>query len=193
MKTSLYLERILGLPLNRMTAARVDREAAIIDFAQGKTILMEGDSSSSLYLVVKGLVRGYYIDAKGNDITKCFSGEHEFCGTEGFRTSLPATFSIECLEDSRCIQISYALLREFLETDSAFADWVNRLFQIEISKQEARSRDFVLLSAEERYQAFCCQQPQLSRRAALKHVASYIGVRPASLSRIRKETGTELT
>lgn len=186
MRPSEYLGKKLQIALSRNVETMIDREAGIVSFPSGHTVLSEGDTASYLYYMIHGVVRGYYIDSKGNDITKCFCAENSFFSTEGFRMASPATFTIECLEDCICLQLPYKLLMHILSFDKQISDAVSSLFQAEISWQEERSKNFMLLSAEERYLAFCHDYPHLHDKIALKYIASYIGVRAPSLSRIRK-------
>jgi len=186
MRANEYLERKLQTALSPDVGERINREVRMVSFPAGHTVLWEGDTASYLYYIIKGVVRGYYIDRKGNDITKCFCAEDDFFSTECFRTSSPATFTIECLEDLRCLQFPYTLLKSIVKSDKSISDFISYLFQVEVSKQEDRNKDLMLLNAEERYPVFCNEYPHLQKRIALKYIASYIGVRAASLSRIRK-------
>jgi len=187
MKPSEYLETVLNIKLYSEIIDTINREAVIVSLPLGHTVLHEGDMSSCLYLIIRGVVRGYYIDDKGNDITKCFCSENEFFSTEGFRMSVPSTFTIECLEDCQCVQLSYNLLNNIISTHKQLGDLASRYFQIEVSRLEQRSKSLMMLDAEERYYDFCQDYPYLHKRIALKYIASYIGVRLASLSRIRKK------
>ena len=186
-RPSKYLEKRLQVTLNQHVEKMIDQDTKVILFPAGHTVLWEGDTSSYLYYIIQGVVRGYYIDSKGNDITKCFCAEDDFFSTEGFRISSPATFTIECLEDCKCFQFPYALLKSIVNTNKGIGDLVSHLFQVEVSKQEDRIKKLMLLNAEERYLTFCNDYPHLHNRIALKYIASYIGVRAASLSRIRKQ------
>lgn len=56
---------------------------------------MEGFKSVNIYFIIRGIVRGYYIDEAGNDITKCFSSENEFFSFEGLRAESASSFTIE--------------------------------------------------------------------------------------------------
>lgn len=190
-RPSEYLERKLHTTLNCQVEEIIDREIKTVSFPSGHTVLWEGDTASYLYYIIQGIVRGYYVDSKGNDITKCFCGEDDFFSTEGFRISSPATFTIECLEDCKCLQLPYKSLKSIVNSNKYISDLVSHLFQMEVSKQEERSKNLMLLSAEERYHVFCSDYAHLHNRIALKYIASYIGVRAASLSRIRKNLKSE--
>lgn len=186
-RPSEYFERKLQITLPHDVREIINRETNAVSFPAGHTVLWEGDTASYLYYIIQGVVRGYYIDSKGNDVTKCFCAEDDFFSTEGFRISSPATFTVECLEECKCLQLPYTSLKSIVNSNKSIGDEVSHLFQVEVSKQEDRSKDLMLLNGEERYQVFCNNYPHLHNRIALKYIASYIGVRAASLSRIRKK------
>jgi len=179
----------LGLLLPAAARAMVEKEAVIRSFPKGSYPVREGERQHEAYLLLAGLVRGFYLDESGKDCSKCFCCEHEFFSTEGLRTDGPASFSVECLEECRCVAIPYALIRRVLATDAALSDRLNKLFLAELGHAEQRSRDILLLDAEQRYLAFCREFEGLAARIPLKHVASYIGIQPASLSRVRRSLG----
>lgn len=153
----------------------------------GETVVHQGDSSSSLFLILKGIVRGYYIDDNGNDITKCFSAENQFYSTEGFRTGKKSSFNIETLEETTSIVLPYKLIQKCMEMDKAVDELVSTLFLNEVGNLEKRNRTLMLLDAEERYISFSKEYPDLNSRLPLKYIASYICIQFPSLSRIRKK------
>jgi len=183
---SKYIEKILGVTLSNHIAEQINSDASIVTFPTGYTAVREGEKSYSSYLILQGVVRGYYIDKQGNDITKCFSSEGEFFSSEGLRTGEEASFTIECLENCSCIKLSYELIYQSIIEDDRLKKLINQLYYNEVGKLENRAKNLMLMSAEERYNDFCEQYPHLQNRIALKFIASYIGVRAASLSRIRK-------
>ncbi|MGL5434271.1 MAG: Crp/Fnr family transcriptional regulator [Lachnospiraceae bacterium] len=88
----------------------------------------EGDRSASLYIIILGIVRGYYIDAQGNDITKCFSMEDGILSSEGLRTEAPSTFTIECLEDCECVEVPYQIIYQLTEMNRTVLLQFNQFF-----------------------------------------------------------------
>ncbi|WP_085832556.1 Crp/Fnr family transcriptional regulator [Clostridium merdae] len=188
LKATEHLEKKLQVSFCTDVFSLINDHAKIITYSMGDTILWEGDTASHLYYLIKGVVRGYYIDRDGNDITKCFCAEEDFFSTQGYRTGTSATFTIECLENCNCVQLPYTIIEHILQMDKELCSIVSHLFQNEIENQELRCKELMLLNAKERYLAFCKDNPQLQNRIALKYIASYIGVRAASLSRIRKES-----
>lgn len=141
----------------------------------------------NLYFIISGIVRGYYIDENGNDVTKCFSVENGFFSTEGLRTDGLSSFNIESLENCECIQIPYKMIRRIMKEDENIQDFFTHYHLLEMGKLESRTKNLLLKNAEERYIQFCEQFPKLHLRIEQKYIASYLGIRPESLSRIKKQ------
>lgn len=186
-KPSECISRKMKMKLSIDICCLLDEKSEYVTYQKGDTALLEGDRSDNLYFIIAGIVRGYYIDDKGNDITKCFSRENEFFSSEGLRTEGPSTFTIECLEACKCIRMPYSLVNEIIDLNMAFREYFNRFYFREIGKLEQRAKNLIVMTAEERYIDFCRQFPDLYNRVDLKYIASYIGIRAASLSRIRKK------
>ncbi|MDT8718789.1 Crp/Fnr family transcriptional regulator [Clostridium sp. 19966] len=186
MNASEYLEKGLGIKIDKNTADIINGEAHFVNFHDKHIVLLEGIKSTSLYFIIHGIVRGYYIDDQGNDITKCFSSENEFFSSEGLRKSSVSSFTIECLEDCQSIQLPYELVHKIIKEDEDLNNIFVKYYLREVEKLENRIKNSALMNAEERYINFCEQYPNLHDRVELRYIASYIGVRAASLSRIRK-------
>ncbi len=185
-KVSTLLEVRFDFRMRQTAKQLLDEACSFVTFPKGTAVLMQGESAINLYFMIKGIVRGYYIDEKGNDITKCFSCENEFFSTECFRTNRPSSFHVECLEACECIQIPYKALQKAMEEDILILKALNQYALQAMSELEDRARDFIIISAEERYQLFLKQFPNVEQRINQKYIASYIGIRESSLSRIKK-------
>ncbi|OOM69600.1 Crp/Fnr family transcriptional regulator [Clostridium sp. BL-8] len=143
--------------------------------------------STRLYFIISGIVRGHYIDEQGNDVTKCFSSENEIFFSEGLWIEKPSSFTIECLEDCACIQFSYEFIHRIMNEDDVIKSLIFNYYLKIVRRLESKAKNSALLNAKEQYIEFCKKYPNLHNRVELKCIASYIGIRPASLSRIRKE------
>ncbi|MDR1795469.1 MAG: Crp/Fnr family transcriptional regulator [Erysipelotrichaceae bacterium] len=181
------LQTVFDKAVSLNTLMKIQELSTIQSFQKGEIILYEGDRATAIFLILRGIVRGYYIDEQGNDITKCFSCEKEFFATEGFRTGGESTFTIECIRDCVCLKLSYSIIRELIQEDAAFSQQVGLLFEREVGRLEARQKLFSLYDATDRYRFFCREYPALIKRVPLKHIASFLGVRPSTLSRLRKK------
>lgn len=186
MKVSSFLEEGLGIKINENIADIINAEACFVTFPCKHIVLLEGIKSENLYFIIRGIVRGYYIDENGNDITKCFSIENEFFSSEGLRTGSASSFTIECLEDCQCIKLPYELIYKIMKEDETLNSLFVKYYLQEVGRLENRTKNLTLMNAEKQYIDFCKQYPHLHERVELKYIASYIGIRAASLSRIRK-------
>ncbi|MBS7007378.1 Crp/Fnr family transcriptional regulator [Anaerostipes sp.] len=186
-KPSKYLEQKLILRFSNDLCNRIDETAQIVHLKKGSTVLYQGEQPVFIYFVCEGLMRGYYIDEEGNDITKCFAEEGEFACSEGLRTPGEATFSVETMEACQCIRIPYAFLSEDLKTDSVILEVIHRFTQKALKAAEAREEALLTKSASKRYLDFQFNKPNLARRLSQKHLASYLGIRPGSLCRIKNQ------
>jgi CRP-like cAMP-binding protein len=186
MNASEYLEKGLRINIDVGIADMINKRASFVQFSCKQIVLLEGTKSTNLYFIICGVVRGYYIDEQGNDITKCFSSENEFFSSEGLRTGGASSFTIGCLEDCRCIQLPYRLVNEVMNADENLKSLFVQYYLREVANLENRIKNATLMDAQERYINFCRQYPHLQDRIDLQYIASYIGIRAASLSRIRK-------
>lgn len=183
-----YIERCLKIQLDEQVKDLLNTESTIVTFNKGDHPVREGDKMDSFYFLIYGLVRGYFIDKEGNDVTKCFSCENQFFSSECFRTKENSSLFVECLEESKCIKIPYNIVRKLEELTPA----INKLYWDEIARLDERVKDLFLMNAEERYINFCREYPNLQNRVPLKYIASYIGIQAGSMSRIRKKLKNRL-
>ena len=153
---------------------------------KGGFFLKEGQICTYVGFIVKGLMR-YYINHDGEEKTYAFAQENNFvCNNESF---VPQTFSIkniQAIEDCEILQISYDDLQVFyktIEQGERFGRLVIEQVFIE-TLQDLSS--FYTDTAEDRYEDFLKKHADLQQRISQYHIASYVGVKPQSLSRIRK-------
>lgn len=152
-----------------------------------KTSLLKiGEIENSLSFISNGVVR-LFIPKEENDITFGFVFENEFVlGYDSFITRTPSLYQIETLTDSTLWQISFDDLQDiYSETETGNIigrKMAENMFLIK-SKREL---SFLNKTAEERYLELFQERPKLLKYIPQKYIASYIGVTPQALSRIRK-------
>lgn len=180
------LEKYTGLQFDQSVNQLLDEYCIFVTFKKNTIVLFQGEKASNLYFIISGLVRGYYIDEEGNDVTKSFAAENDFFSTKGYITNSPSLFNVECLEDSKCIQIPYIALMQMMKNNENFSRIFNQYIITAMEKLEIRTRNLMMKSAEERYKIFLKEYPELEQRINQKYIASYIGIRSGSLSRIKR-------
>ncbi len=153
---------------------------------KGDTILEEGKVCQSLFFVSKGLLR-HYINFDGKELTIHFSEENTFvCDYDSLISRKKSDKTIEALEETELYVISFDRLQKFYETIK-YGDRFGRLLLEEVFTSAIRHIISVYTdTAEQRYLNFIHTFKHLQQRIPQFYIASFIGVTPQSLSRIRK-------
>lgn len=155
-------------------------------FEKDEIILMEGKICRHLYFIETGLLR-YFIWKDGKDITKFFT-EAPYCFTsqQSFSSEKPATESIQAIEKSVVWQTTLQQANDLLELKS-WNTFVRKLIQEVQFYTEEILQEIQTETAEQRYVKMLTEQGEFVQRIPLKYLASYLGIAPQSLSRIRKK------
>ena len=168
-------------------------EAAIIQtlfvhrrFRKRQFILQEGDISRYETFIIKGITRTYETDEKGQEHIVQFGPEDWWIGDMySFLSDTPSVYNIECLEDTEVLQITKAnqekLFNQVPKMERHFRILLQNAF-IALTKRVASS---LTKSAGERYEEFKTTYPHIDNRVPNHQIASYLGITPQSLSRIR--------
>lgn len=155
---------------------------------KGQTFISEGDVPKKFAFVGSGLFRYFYVNEKGSEFTKGFFPEQNFITSyTAMVKSRPSHYTVQALEDSNVLVIDYPRWQTLYQGNSC---WMNLLFALVekgYMKKEARERELLILNAEERYRVFLREYPDLEKRIKQHMIASYLGITPVALSRIRKE------
>lgn len=180
--------------LNRYVSLSPE-ETAIVEslfaprrYRKKQYILQEGETARHETLILKGLTRTYDVDEKGQEHVVQFGAEDWWVGDlYSFLSELPSKHNIECLEDTQVFQITKANL----ETLYGRVPKMERHFRIIIQNafitSTQRVADTLSKPAPERYRDFIAKYPNIESRIPNHQVASYLGITPQSLSRIRSQ------
>jgi CRP-like cAMP-binding protein len=156
------------------------------ELKKGDFFLAEGQICKQVGFIVKGLIR-YYIDYEGEEKTYAFGQENNFvCNYESFLQQVPSTKIIQALEDCEMFIISFDDLQIFYKSIIE-GERFGRLVIEQVFLQTLQDlSSFYTEIPENRYGKFLKEHPDLQQRISQYHIASYVGVKPQSLSRIRK-------
>jgi CRP-like cAMP-binding protein len=140
-----------------------------------------------LFFVARGLLRYYYLDPEsGQERTGQFFDEGRvFTDAASFLGRQPATQSIEALEPSEVLGLPRAAVYAAYERDHAVERFGRVMVEEALVGSQRRAANLLTLSPEERYRAFVQGRPEVARRVPQYLVASYLGITPEALSRIR--------
>ncbi|CCH00276.1 putative transcriptional regulator, Crp/Fnr family [Fibrella aestuarina BUZ 2] len=155
-------------------------------FTKGEHLLQAGQVCKSVFFIEKGLVR-YYTSIEGEEKTSYFNKEGEFvCDYASFLPQKPSLTNIQVLEDATIYSISQAnmdLLYQQVEQGERFGRLaISEVFVSAIHQINSLYTD----PPEVRYQTFLARFPEIAQRIPQYYIASYVGIKPQSLSRIRK-------
>jgi CRP-like cAMP-binding protein len=151
-------------------------------------LLQEGDVCKSMIFVSKGCLRCYSIDSKGEEHIVRFAIEGWWISDiQSFLTGKPSTNSIDAIEDSELLLIEKAYYDNLCNVVPGLARYFKILLENNNSASQTRISDLISASAEDRYLKFVNTYPEIVQRVPQSQIASYLGITPQSLSRIRKE------
>lgn len=172
-------------PLNEEIEHCINQHTFPISFKKSKFLLSPVDRNKYLFLIVKGIVRGYVKDDK-TEITTWIAKENEIVGTiRNLWLDGDSEEYLQALEDVDLIAIPH-VLSDYLYENFAEANVVGRKM-MELYYRSAEERAYLcrISSAEKRYKRFLVSFPDIINRVSLKYVASFLAIRLETLSRIR--------
>ncbi|TCD17761.1 Crp/Fnr family transcriptional regulator [Pedobacter psychrodurus] len=172
-------------PLNEEIERRINQHTFPISYKKNKYLVSPVDRNKFLFLIVKGVVRGFIKDGD-NEITTWIAKENEVVGTiRNLWVDGDSEEYLQALEDVDLVAIPH-VLSEYLYENFPEANIVGRKM-MEVYYRSAEERAYLcrISSAEKRYKRFLVSFPDLINRVSLKHIASFLAIRLETLSRIR--------
>lgn len=155
-------------------------------------LLQEGDVCKSLAFTEAGLLRLYRVDDKGIEHILQFALTGWWIvDIYSFLAGEPSRFNIDALEDSELLQLSHENFESMMAALPKMERYFRILFQNNIIAKERRLESAIAFGAEERYQQFEQAYPNFVQRIPLNLIASYLGITPETLSRIRRKLASK--
>lgn len=171
-----------------------DRIEILLSIAASKTLkaadffIRHGEVPFKIAFVSSGLFRYVYTHDNGNEFTKGIITESNFISSySAMVLKQPSYFSIEALEDAHVMEIVWADFLQLMEKDTFWIKFMMKFLEKGYMIKEKRERDLLLLDAETRYRNFLIELPGVDQRVKQSVIASYLGIKPETLSRIRKK------
>ncbi|MEN7549438.1 Crp/Fnr family transcriptional regulator [Rapidithrix thailandica] len=153
-----------------------------------ENFIRAGQLPKTIAFVTKGLFRYYYTSEEGVEFTKGFFVENTVLSSySAILENRASYFGIQALEDAVIEVVNYEAFRLLFPQHPCWNEFLLALLQKGYLKKEEREREFLLFDAEQRYRTFLQNYPNLENRIKQHLIASYLGITPESLSRIRKK------
>ena len=172
-------------PISEEAQKSIEAIITIVHIQKNKDLQRIGHTCKTIYFINKGLARIYYFK-DGIDITDSFSFENNIIvRVESLFTGKPSRKAIQILEDADIIAIDANKLFKLYDTYPQIERLFRKIFEANHVETVNRIEGIQFHTAEERYKALLEEAPDIIKRAALKYIASYLGITQVSLSRIR--------
>jgi CRP-like cAMP-binding protein len=156
-------------------------------YAKGELILRENEVCDKIFFLNKGFVRMYYIDSNGNEINYRFTDSGNFfVDFQSFLTKKPSRFYWEAMQKSEVITISYQVTQEIYKTSDTWNIFGRLMAERVYLQLNERVEMLLFMQPEERYTQMLQKYPDIINQVPQLHIASYLGIKPETLSRIRK-------
>jgi CRP-like cAMP-binding protein len=147
-----------------------------------------GDTCTDLCFILDGLIRIYYIDQDGNEVNQHFYQANEVIApVDALVSKEPCQYFIQALEPTRLMLANYHQLSQAGEDNPELLRLEIKMLQTIFIKSARREARLLLGNAEQRYRWFCKEYPELLERIPQYQIASFLGITPVSLSRLRKK------
>lgn len=155
-------------------------------------LLQEEDVCKVIAFVEKGVLRAYSVDESGKEYIIQFALEGwTISDLYSFLTGEPATYNIDALEDAELVLISKTAHEELLQKMPKYETYTRLNITGAYIAMQKRLTSIISSSLEERYASFTALYPHIVQRVPQHMIASYMGLQPETLSRIRKKISTK--
>jgi len=151
---------------------------------KGTTLLNEGQKSKDSYFVLKGCIRTYYV-IDGEEKTTAFYTEMDALTPHCVLSKAPSDYFISCVEDSILSISNSDMEAEINSRFPKFDTMCRKLSEELLAKERINFDEFKTSSPEQRYLNLLQKRPDLIQRVPQQQLASYLGIKPQSLSRLR--------
>ncbi|MGO4694478.1 Crp/Fnr family transcriptional regulator [Paenibacillus sp. 2TAB26] len=191
------MKSILFKYMTKFTSLSDEEQQAIVDdilieeYKKGTVLLRQGDVPTKCYFVLKGIVRQHLIDEAGKEVTSNFFTEEQAVSIfNRHQQNKPSAYTLTCLED--CILVvgelddEKGMFNKHLQLESM----VRIMVEENLGEVQDELTSFIASAPEERYKALLRKRPHLVDRVPQHQLASYLGITPESLSRIKKRVNT---
>ena len=181
------------MELDSVTKELVASHLTETSFPHKHIILPEGATCNKILFIISGTARSYYTDFSGVTVTWAFhfNNNHSVVRNvfvtdyRAFLTNQPCSISIETLSEVRALVFTREAIKALMEKSLQFEIWQRRVTEMAYVTMFDRSFTLLTMSATDRYCKLANEEPHLLQMFPNYYIASYLGIAPQSLSRIR--------
>lgn len=165
-----------------------ESELKVKYFESKEIIFDKSKSQNEILYVISGLVRSFYINEKGSEISAYFIKELDFVSDyPAFLNNKISNYTFQAIENTTVVVITKDLMLNAYYTSPKFERFGRLIAEQAVQFLQGRVDSFIFKTATERYLDFIEQEPDFFRRLSVEHIATYLGIERQSLTRIRKK------
>ena len=179
------------LSLGSDTLERIVMLSTFRIIEKGTLLRSIGDSTDTAALVLDGMARCYYIDGDGNDITRGFSVKGTLCMDDGMFGYPESLTEWETLTDTTLMVFNVGEIKTLIYENDTLKNTYIKLLENALKYKIYRENGFLVENASERYIHFRKMFPEICQTVKQQYIATYLGIAPESLSRIKKSLKEE--
>lgn len=179
-----YINRVVQVPESEWDffASRLRH----FNLGKGEFFFEQGEFPTEIGFVLSGLLYNYYTSANGVKHVKKFSAASApVASYSSMIAGQPTFYSCEALEETQMVTIKFSVLQELYKRHACWANLGRIIAEKLYLEKEFREREFLTHDAKTRYETFKKQRPELLERVPQYLIASYLGITPVSLSRLK--------
>lgn len=177
-----------NLNITQQESSSIIKNCKTKTISKDQFLLRENEHCKQTFFVEQGLLRMFSLDKKGKEHILTFASENWFLtDRESSYFNQPSAYYIQALEDSQAVMIDEDFIQRLSKEIPNFTDFNNRLLHNHIRHLQNRIHLLLSATAKDRYLQFIAMYPDILLRVPQSMIASYLGITPESLSRVRKE------
>ena len=186
------MERLIGhinsiLPMSTVDLAHLTPIRVELSIKKKANLFVQGEVCKNIYFLTKGFFRMYYIDLEGNEINTRFTQEDNFMvDFQSFLTQKPSRYYWQAMEDSTVLAFAFKDVQRLYASSSSWQKFGRLVAERVYLQLNERVEMLQFMSPEQRYVYLLETRPELFNQISQFHMASYLGIKPESLSRLRK-------
>ncbi|HIS34103.1 MAG TPA: Crp/Fnr family transcriptional regulator [Candidatus Avirikenella pullistercoris] len=172
-------------PMPATSVDKLKKHLSEITYPKNHHILETGKIETNIFFIKKGIARAY-IPTDGKEVTFWIGKEGDtIVSLKSYVNNRPGYETVELMEDSVLYLLKRYTLYQLFKEDIHIANWGRKFAESEFLQTEEKLISLLFTNASERYTSLLENNPDLLQRIPLEHLASYLGITPVSLSRIR--------
>jgi CRP/FNR family transcriptional regulator, anaerobic regulatory protein len=188
MLSKLYTHIAQNLHLTEDLKQTIEQYFIPLQILKNTIIEEEGKVPQYLYFVNEGYMRSFYYDNQGDEATTYLATPEQYMASFlSLSQQKVSTENIETITDCSLLKISREDFLKIIEKYPDFREYSLQIFERAFSQMNQRANDLATLTAEQRYTQLIKTQGNILQNVPIQYIASFLGIKPQSLSRIRKQ------